>query len=39
MNNQQENKFEKHEKTGRPLGDESFINTISNIVGRDMKPI
>nr|MCH9696722.1 transposase [Gammaproteobacteria bacterium] len=38
MNNQQVDEFEKHERTGRPLGDESFINNISNIIGRDVRP-
>jgi putative transposase len=28
--------FEVHERTGRPLGDESFIDKASNIVGRDL---
>jgi len=38
MKNQQVEKIEKHEKTGRPLGDELFMNKISKMVGRDLKP-
>jgi putative transposase len=32
------NEFEVHERTGRPLGSESFIEKASKIVGRDLKP-
>jgi len=38
MKNQQIEEIEKHERTGRPLGDELFMNKISKIVGRDLKP-
>ena len=30
--------FRKHERTGRPLGDDSFIETMGLILGRDLKP-
>jgi len=30
--------FRKHERTGRPLGDDSFIETMGLILGRNLKP-
>ena len=29
--------FEKHERTGRPLGDESFIEKAEKLLGRELK--
>ena len=29
--------FENHERTGRPLGDESFIELAESILGRDLR--
>jgi putative transposase len=36
--NQPVKEFEVHERTGRPLGSESFIEKASRILGRDLKP-
>lgn len=30
-------RYEKHQRTGRPLGDDSFIVRIGNILSRDLK--
>lgn len=38
MIDQPVDEIEKHERTGRPLGKESFIDKISKIIGRDLKP-
>jgi len=32
------NEFRGHGRTGRPLGDESFIDRLEAIVGRALKP-
>ena len=29
--------FRSHERTGRPLGDEGFVQKISKQIGRDLK--
>jgi putative transposase len=30
--------FLRHERTGRPLGDEGFVQRVSKLVGRDLMP-
>ena len=30
--------FRKHERTGRPIGDDSFIETLELLLGRNLKP-
>ena len=35
--NQSTEEFELHERTGRPLGDRSFFDKVSEIVGKDLK--
>lgn len=37
MNNQPVEEIEKHQRTGRPHGDDLFIYKISKIVSRDLK--
>ena len=31
--------FRSHERTGRPLGDEGFVQELSKLIGRDLMPI
>ncbi len=33
----QDNDFERHERTGRPLGDEKFIEKAERLLNRDLK--
>ncbi len=37
-NTSDEECFRRHERTGRPLGDEGFIRQVSKLVGRDLIP-
>ncbi|MBW2559137.1 MAG: hypothetical protein JRD69_09965 [Deltaproteobacteria bacterium] len=30
--------FRKHERTGRPLGSDSFLGTMEHLLGRKLKP-
>ncbi len=30
--------FLRHERTGRPLGDEGFVQRVSKLIGRDLMP-
>ncbi len=30
--------FLRHERTGRPLGDEGFVQHVSKLIGRDLMP-
>ena len=30
--------FLRHERTGRPLGDERFVKRVSKLIGRDLMP-
>jgi putative transposase len=32
------NLFRKHERTGRPLGNETFVEQIENLLGRTLRP-
>ena len=32
-----EDRYEKHQRTGRPLGDDSFIERLGNVLSRDLR--
>ena len=36
--NEDAERFRRHESTGQPLGDDTFVEKISRLVGRDLFP-
>ncbi len=37
-NQANESHFRRHARTGRPLGDEGFVQQVSKLIGRDLIP-